>query len=86
MGELVAVEVSWIVADCVGEGVSEAGEMAVGYVIASVPSGVNDAAGRLSGETCGLQAPSKKGMIRIREAVHVRINKSPLLLWLGLPG
>jgi hypothetical protein len=85
VGVVVAVEVSWIVGDNVDEGVGAAGEAATGIVVVGVASDINDTVVTLSGEACGLQAPSTKEMIRMREAVHVRVNKSPLLLWLRLP-
>jgi hypothetical protein len=85
VGDMVTVDVGLIVADGVGEGVAEAGEVAVGMVFVSLSTGVNGASVILLGEVCGLHATSTSVMIRIRKVVQVRINKSPLLLWLALP-
>ena len=82
---VVAVEVCWNVGDEVGEGDGEAVKVASGTTVVGAASDGNEPVATLSGETCGLQAPSTIRMIRFRKTVHVRVNKSPLLLWLRSP-
>ena len=89
VGEIVGVKVRMIVGDCVGVGVplgsAEAGVVAVGMACVSVSTNFNEVSNTFSGEVCGLHAPSMRTMIRKMKMIHVRFNKSPVLLWLALP-
>lgn len=68
-----------------GVGVCEDNVVAVGTACVSVPTTFDETSDTLSGEVCGLHAPSMRTMIRNMKVVHVGFNKSPVLLWLVLP-